>query len=117
MRIIVRISIHVLDVAVVLPPNKLFDGAFALLNTEEPKLFDGDAGVVPPKIDADDETFVAAFPPNILWADFAAADAKILPVDAAGAAVDAAGVDDRPKLANDNDVLSAGLAPKMFVDC
>lgn len=107
--------------ATLLPPNKLVDVVFALPKTEVvPKLgFDGDAGAVPPKIDAVLVALFAALPPKIFWAGFAAAAAvaKMFPVDVGGLADDA-GVDDSPKLANDNDdVLSAGLAPKTLGGC
>lgn len=106
--------------ATLLPPNKLVDVVFALPKTEVvPKLgFDGDAGAVPPKIDAVLVALFAALPPKIFWAGFAAAAAvaKMFPVDVGGLADDA-GVDDSPKLANDNDVLSAGLAPKTLDGC
>lgn len=107
--------------AALLPPNK-FTEVFALPKTDPPKLFDGDVGAAPPKIDAVLVVLLAELPPNILCAGFAspvsleAADPKMLPVEAGGLATVDAGADKRPKLENDIDA-SDDLAPKTFCGC
>lgn len=108
---------NVLDVFITLPPNK-FDvlPAVTLPNGFEPKLFDGDACIAPPKMD---DVLVllfgaAAFPKIFCVGFAAAADENILPVGTDGLAADEVGLVAKPKLPNDCDALSIAFEPKTF---
>lgn len=97
-----------------LPPAKIFAVLAAFPNRFEAKLLDGEAGVALPKTDT---ALVSpgVVPPKIFCAGLVTVgDANILPVVATELAVDEVGVDDKPKLLNDNDALSIDFAPKML---